>query len=828
VGSDILAPPILQITSNGTTNPSICSNASASLSATCTGSTVKWYDASGTVLQGTGSPFTTPNLTANTTYKVRCESTVCESPFVDVTVFQITTRLYVNKNATGANNGTSWANGFTDLQSALNISCPIVTEIWVAKGIYKPVVANGDRNLSFSLRDNLKLYGGFGGTEALLSDRNYSLMHTANLTTLSGDLNGNDGIDFANNTENSNNVVKMEFISNTARLDGFTISGGNNNMGAATSGGGIYSLASNATIANCNISGNSANNKGGGVGNFYGDLTFESCNFVGNKSLQFGGALFNASYSNTTPTVNLRNCTFINNATPGGTGTFIYNDVRNGTSGLNVNFIHCSVTGNVGNYGIRSFAGSSVNTITISATNSIFHNNWGSLTFDAVAPVNATNCLFDGATANYVGSNNLTTFISPFVSSTDLRLFCGSAAADSGTNLGIPATDKDGNPRPFPGTGVDIGAYELQGGSASVPTGISVSPDDICSGTIVTLTANCTSGLPKWYDQLTGGNLLGNGNTLSKSPSTNITYYVACANVCQTSIRLPTPVIVVANAVATLNLTSDFNANSTQIANTTISATNKIINPAKVVYKAGNAVMLNQGFEATSGSTFLAQIGGCENAIPGLVAYYPFNGNANDESENNYNGVIDGATLTTDKFGSAQKALNFDGNDFVRIPNLYNASTQPLDDVTYSLWFKPNQNYGAADFYSLIIRSTDAGFTDMIGKPDFFSAENNKFQFYMFNGDFVRNKATTIDFVANQWYHVVATRDNTTTKIYLNAVKEGEVTYANPSIFYPDLYLGGHSTFNRWYFNGALDDLRIYNRALSEAEIQAIYNAEKP
>ncbi len=64
-------------------------------------------------------------------------------------------------------------------------------------------------------------------------------------------------------------------------------------------------------------------------------------------------------------------------------------------------------------------------------------------------------------------------------------------------------------------------------------------------------------------------------------------------------------------------------------------------------------------------------------------------------------------------------------------------------------------------------------------------------------------------------------------KIYLNAVKEGETTYTNPSVFYPDLYLGGHATFNRWYFNGALDDLRIYNRALTDAEILAIFNAEK-
>ncbi len=749
VGITPFTPPTLQITSNGTINPSICSNTSASLSATCTEGTVKWYDAAGTVLQGTGSPFSTPNLTENTTYKVRCESATCESSFADVTVLQITARLYVNKNATGANNGTSWANAFTDLQTALNTLCPVVTEIWVAKGIYKPTGANGDRNLYFNIKDNLHLYGGFAGTETLLTDRNYSLLNTTNLTTLSGDLNGNDGADFANNTENSNKVVHMQFVSNTTRLDGFTISGGNNN-GGLPAGGGIYALISNATVANCIIIGNSSNNKGGGVCNDSGNMTFENCSFVGNRSLQFGGAMFIGSYDGNV-TANLLNCTFINNKTPGGSGAILYNDVRNFTSGLNVNFTNCSLTGHTGSIGIRSFSESAANVITISATNSIFYNNWGNLTFDAGVPVNATNCLFDFPTSNYTGINNLTTGTSPFVSPTDLRLTCTSPALNNGINIGIPTTDLDGNPRPFAGTAVDIGAYELQDGAASNPTNISVNPNDVCPGTIVTLTANCTSGLPKWYDQLTGGNLLGNSSTLSKSPSTTTTYYVACANVCETSSRLPTPAVVVANA--TLNLTSDFNANATQIANTIIIANNKIIDPAKVVYKAGNSVTLNQGFEAKSGSTFLAQIGGCENTIAGLIAYYPFNGNANDETGNEFNGSITGATLTTDKFGTAQKALNFDGNDYVRIPNLYNATTQPLDNVTYSLWFKPNQNYGVADFYSLIIRTTDAGFSDMIGKPDLSSAENNKFQFYMF--DNVANvgrisKATTINFTANQ------------------------------------------------------------------------------
>jgi hypothetical protein len=258
----------------------------------------------------------------------------------------------------------------------------------------------------------------------------------------------------------------------------------------------------------------------------------------------------------------------------------------------------------------------------------------------------------------------------------------------------------------------------------------------------------------------------------------------------------------------------------------------KITIESDCIKKDGLEIIAPNILDIKHGVTFSATTRGSElDTINGLVARYTFSGNAHDETGNGFNGIIDGATPAADKFGFTQKALNFDGNDFVRIPNLYNAATQPLENVTYSLWFKPNQNYGAADFYSLIIRTTDTGFTDMIGKPDVGSTEDNKFQFYMFDNVAnvgILSKATTINFVANQWYHVVATRTNGTMKIYLNAIKEGETSSTNSQFFYSDLYLGGHKTFNRWYFNGTMDDLRIYNRALSEAEIQVIYNAEKP
>jgi hypothetical protein len=105
----------------------VCSNASKSLVATCTSGDVKWYDAAGTTLQGTGSPFNTPNLTVNTTYKVRCETTGCQSAFVDVVLttksFTLTAGTAVNPTTcTGTNGSIPFTTNLADGTYTLNFT----------------------------------------------------------------------------------------------------------------------------------------------------------------------------------------------------------------------------------------------------------------------------------------------------------------------------------------------------------------------------------------------------------------------------------------------------------------------------------------------------------------------------------------------------------------------------------------------------------------------------------------------------------------------------------------------------------------------------------
>jgi hypothetical protein len=126
------------------------------------------------------------------------------------------TTIYVRAAASGANDGTSWTDAFTDLQAAL-AAAVASDEIWVAAGTYRPT-ATTDRIASFALKNGVGIYGGFAGTETMRSQRNTA----ANVTILSGDL-GTVG----DATDNSYHVVTSDgTVTATGILDGFTITAG--------------------------------------------------------------------------------------------------------------------------------------------------------------------------------------------------------------------------------------------------------------------------------------------------------------------------------------------------------------------------------------------------------------------------------------------------------------------------------------------------------------------------------------------------------------------------------------------------------------------------
>ena len=229
--------------------------------------------------------------------------------YADIGAYECPMIWFVDKDATGSNNGTSWANAFTSLQSALS-NASDGDEIWVAEGTYKPTTGTS-RSISFELVQGVGIYGEFAGTEAYRNQRDW----TKHTTILSGDI-GTQG----SQSDNSYHVIKADVTTKSADraiVDGFTIKGGNANSLSSPNyyGGGIYCNGASPTISNCAITGNSAK-YGGGIYNrglhwsYWrpGIAGILNCTFSGNSATYYGGALNNSQSS---PTVT--NCTFSGN-----------------------------------------------------------------------------------------------------------------------------------------------------------------------------------------------------------------------------------------------------------------------------------------------------------------------------------------------------------------------------------------------------------------------------------------------------------------------------------------------------------------------------------
>ncbi|HQY40730.1 MAG TPA: choice-of-anchor Q domain-containing protein [Ferruginibacter sp.] len=259
--------------------------------------------------------------------------------------------VYVNKNISVPGNGNSWANAVKELADALKAAQTntAIQQIWVAQSTYYPMydvtnfnscLNNNERNNAFVLVNNVKIYGGFTGTETLLNQRNI----TANTTILSGDI----GI-AGNNTDNSFHVVISAGPVGTAELNGFTITSGYANSAhpytvnsittEANNGGAIYCGSSSPLIKNCTIINNYASNEAGGLFNKSGSNTqVDSCSFIANTvSANGGGAIYNETNTN----VVINNSTFMQNSTAAGRyGAAILNSTSSNTTIFKCHFVN--------------------------------------------------------------------------------------------------------------------------------------------------------------------------------------------------------------------------------------------------------------------------------------------------------------------------------------------------------------------------------------------------------------------------------------------------------------------------------------------------------
>ena len=409
---------------------------------------------------------------------------------------------YVNAaTATGAHDGTSWTDAYSDLAAALAAE-PAGTKFWVAKGIYKPSAAS--RSAAFTVKPDMAVYGGFAGTETILGQRNPA----ANPTVLSGDIDSNDtgvnGIDADTSKivgNNSYHVVVLDgttgTISSSTILDGLTITGGKADAAGYpdNKGGGVLcNTACDATLSNLYFAGNYAAYIGGA---FYiegaSSPLVTNTTFAGNAAVN-GGAVFQYLGAGTAPVY--ANVTFAGNSVSDYGGA-IYNYQTTGSASLamtNVTF-----SDNHAGYGGGAMAHYNCGaTLTSTLTNAII---WGN-TPDSVVFVCDTptfkNSIVQGSggsaawNASYGidGGGNLATdpLLRPLTNNggstpTVLPSFAGSAI-DAGLDSAcvaapVNAVDQRGIARPF-GPHCDVGATEVK---TLVITSAADPGDGVCDGT---------------------------------------------------------------------------------------------------------------------------------------------------------------------------------------------------------------------------------------------------------------------------------------------------------------------------------------------------------
>jgi predicted outer membrane repeat protein len=252
---------------------------------------------------------------------------------ISISLNSFATIRYVAVGGTGT--GTSWADASGDLQAMIDASAAN-DQVWVKVGTYKPsryptgaattgsYAPTTSQQYGFILKNEVKLYGSFAGTETSLSQRTAAVI-AGNPSILSGDLNGND-VGFTNMGDNAYTVLFSVKDNSSTLLDGFTISHGNASAALSTGlessnlyakhGGGMHLYSSDAIISNCIFVLNKAEDLGAAIYAEYSDNTLNNCTFKANAGSSGIYAFYNCSSS-------LNDCIFSNNTSEYGGGIWL-------------------------------------------------------------------------------------------------------------------------------------------------------------------------------------------------------------------------------------------------------------------------------------------------------------------------------------------------------------------------------------------------------------------------------------------------------------------------------------------------------------------------
>ena len=724
VGGTLAAP-------TGTSNPTICSNTSTSLSATCASGSVTWYNASSVAIPFTGSPFVTPNLTSNTTYNVRCENGGCLSPFtvVTVTVGALAAPTGTSNPAICSNTSTSLsatcASGNVTWYNASSVAIPFtgspfVTPNLISNTTYNVRCENGGCLSPFAVVTvivNPIPIVDAGANQTICAGVMATLSATCNLQSVNATLSGSSEVPANGSTASGSVIGTFNTTTNqlnlTISFNGLSVnaSAGHIHNGASgvngsvvvpfggvpasTSGTFTYSGVFSGADATALLAGNTYVNIHNTIfpgGEIRGQLsaTCIANNYVWNPGNQNGQTVSVSPVITTTYTLTASNTTtgcsatattsvIVNtvNATASNTGPYLTGQTiqLNATGGSSYSWVgpnSFTSTTNPANILNATLAMAGIYTVTVTqgscsataTTSVIVSDNNPCLTVVEYDYVQAGNPFV----FKFPLVNNMVIAEVPEETSILVNPICSTVTIESFRMRiqGLPylheVVESISPFALFNNTGVSVlgrhlspGAYSLtitgyeqdnalgnitygpiitnftivsNSASISAPSFV---VNSLCAGSTFNVNFTTTGAFNPanlFEVQLSDANgTFNNPTVIGSSPSAGVVACTIPINIGLGSsykIRVVSTNQIVAgtangsNLVATtasLTLVSPTNdisgGTSTQQATQIITATNKVLSPANTIYKAGNAILLNAGFQANASSVFKAEIGGC-------------------------------------------------------------------------------------------------------------------------------------------------------------------------------------------------------------------------
>ncbi len=706
--------------------------------------------------------------------------------------------IYVDADATGSNDGSSWQNAYNDLSVAI-AAAQSGNQVWVAAGVYYPTsqpayaVGSADKKFNhFTLKNGVSIIGGFAGDETDVSQRDL----TANKSVLSGDIDQNDnveadGYDADYNKVVGSNTYKLFYfpqgsnIDSTAVLDGFILTGArsDNSVYPYNDGGAFLCLDASPKVENCQFYGNYAKDGGGAVYVERSSIILKNCTFSGNYATNHGGAVEFLATS-----AKLYGCSFINNK--GGAGGAVCVDAGDETSIIE----NCLFDGNVNNPGGNG-GGISIGSAKVFMKNTTFTNNrsddfGGGVVYYNDCDVDMINCIVNN---NY--------------------------AKNWGGGIGA-ATD------PGHRGNVRILNSKIQGNEVGISFG---------GGLGINYNFDC-----KIYNSLFSGNKIPvqttnyGGEAIGIHNYSNVEIYncslisgqddgMAGLNVVNNShIKIYNSVIWEGDGEYYNNNTVDPTDNSTvDIYNSRTGSTQASINgntnanpgiitdPSTIVAPSSEG---DFGFGATSP---------CNNA--GLNSYLPkdvydLDGDGNttetipydlNGNPRIYAGVVDLGCFEGQPIANSGYALGFWGNGSVKLGNGIDLSGK---DFTIELWY-------------YMLDGMDANWHNIFGNdpgtlsqrsPLVHVKNNNELEFGYGDGTDYRQQTTGNVLNLNQWNHIALTFNNATNtlKLYVNEKQVGEISGYGEVVSTPLLYINADGSLR-----GNIDEFRVWGEERTAQEL---------